>query len=314
MKKLIVIISFVLILFACNETHIDTGLIDDSTPALRTLSYKTFNATTNTVNRTTTYTLNSNRIVSSTTTNSSTSQQSNSTYDYNNGLLSEIMVFSDNNLTSKRNYTYNNANKLVEYLQESIDLSTQQSFFNQHTFTHTSDTIFSEWKRSSDGTNFNTIATFKIVLDNNNNRTYLEENDLLNNEIKARISSYDTDNNLISENSFIKNNSNTLINVLSNNITYETSKNLLSLVYKNTYGKENLMLLYHLQSNALNNFNPKTISNNSLKTFDTTFVGNSGITFEFLHETGTNNYDYLNDYRSYVNGMLLSRFTIEFTE
>ena len=314
MKKTIVIIPFVLMFFSCNEAHIDTGLIDDSTPVVNTIAYKTYDATTNTVNRTTTYTLNSNRIVSSTTVNSSTSQQSNSTYDYNNGQLSEVMIFSDNHLTSKRNYTYNNTNKLVEYLQESIDPSTQQSFFNQHTFTHTSDTIFSEWKRSSDGIIFNTIATFKIVLDSNGNRTYLEKSDLINNETKVKVSNYDGNNNLITENSFIKNDDNTMTTILSNNITYKTSMNLLSLVHQNTYGKENLMLLYHLQSNALNNFNPKTISNNSLKTFDSTFVGNSGITFEFLNETGADNYDYLNDYRTYINGTLLSRFTVEFSE
>ncbi|MFY0630220.1 MAG: hypothetical protein JXR05_07550 [Flavobacteriaceae bacterium] len=314
MKKSSFILLLTLIFIGCSENDPDVGLIDHSTPVLRTVTYNTYNVSTNTINRTTAYTIHDNKMESSITTNTSTSQQVNSTYNYSNNRISKISTFKDGNLSSQQDFSYDGNDNLTEYLQESIHPTTQQSFFNQHMFTHTTDTIFSEWKQSSDGNNFNTIATFKIVLDNNSNRTYLEENHVINNEIRVKTNNYDANNNLVTENTYIKDATNTLVNLQSTSITHETSLNLLSLVYQNTYGKENLILLYHLQSNALNNFNSKTISNNSLKTFDTNAVGNAGITFEFVNETGANNYDYLNDYRTYVNGVLLSRFTVEFIE
>ncbi|MBL4605078.1 MAG: hypothetical protein JKY02_05295 [Flavobacteriaceae bacterium] len=316
MKKLKFILPVVAIFIACSENDPDISLIDNSTPVLRTFSYKTYNSTTNAVNRTTVYTLQDNKMVSSTTSTSAL-QQNNTTYSYSNNQISVISTLIGGNLSSQQSYSYNGNNKLIEYLHEYIHPTTQQSFFNRHTFTHTTDTIFSEWKQSSDGMNFNDlIATYKIVLDNNSNRTYFEKNDLSNNEINVRINRYDINDNLIAEDHLIKDANNVLMNSQSTTITHETSLNLLSLVYQNTYGKETLMLLYHLlqRSTPLNYFASKAISNNSFKTFNATFVGNSQITFEFMNETGTNNYDYLNEYRTYNDGVLFSRFTVEFTE
>jgi len=310
MKKSILTLFLIVIFCSCeNQSDSATTL---PTAEIINYSYKTYNTTNtpNTVINETTYKIINNKISDYTGENLQTGEMSSGTYNYANNKIDEILKYRAGGLVERLNFSYVNG-RLSEYLQESINTTTQESFFNKHTFAHAIDTTYVEWRRSSDfGITFDIpVADIKIVLDSNSNRTYFEEYDYINDETTSATNSYDSNNNMISEALFKNYSNGTVLNELTNTMTYDTSENPLNLIYQETYGRENLMLLYHLESNAINNFNPKTLSPKSLDTFSSTF--GSSITYEISNiELG--GYITSNDFETYTNGIKLSRFKIEY--
>lgn len=306
MKNLYCLLLCSILFYSCSKNDPDTGLVEDSTPVLSSYVYQTFNASTGDVLSNTVYELENNKIQGYTSADAST------TFSYQNNKISEILRYVNGILTGKQGFQYNSQGKLSEFLTENINNSTQQSFFNKHTFTYAQDTIFSEWKRSSDGITFDVIAQFKIVLDTHQNRTYFEEHDLINNEVKVIYNTYDTNHNMITFDSFQKNNNGSLTSLFSSTYTYDTSTNLLSLINKNTFQKETYMLLYHLQTNAINNFTPRNISHNAMLTISNNF--GTQFTYTAENEVNDDNYAYFNTFKVYNNGVLFTKFTLEFME
>ncbi|MFD2568445.1 hypothetical protein [Pseudotenacibaculum haliotis] len=302
MKNLYFLLTLSIVFASCTKNDPDTGLIDNSTPILSSYTYETHNATTGDVLTSTVYNLDNNKILGYTSANAS------ALFSYENDKISEILSYTNGALVGKRNFEYNSNGKLSEFLVESIN----SSLFNKHSFTHTQDTIFSEWKRSTDGIHFDLIATFKIVLDVYQNRTYLEEHDIINNEVKIVYNTYDTNHNMITYDSYRKNNDNSLSSLFSSTYTYDTSINLLSVINENTYKKETFSLLYHLQTSAINNFTPRNISYNAMQSMSNNF-GNQ-FTYTVQNEVNDNNYAYFNTFKVYNNGVLFTKFTLEFTE
>lgn len=306
-------LSIFLIFSSCSNEVLDEGLIIDNQVALSDYIFKTFNVsnTPNTVIDSINFQIENNRIINSTGMNLETLNQNSSSYIYTNDRISEIESFTNGVLSRVQSYTYDTNGNLTEFLSEVINSNNQGSSFNKHTFNHTSDTIFSSWRRSSNGTDFNiNITDSKIVLDANENRVYYEEFDYLNNEIKSETNSYDNNSNSVNDSKYININGNTIL-LFENNYTTSSSENLLNRINEATYTRKNMMLLYHLQSDAINSINARNISKNILTTFSSTF-GNSFVDFEILNTTDDNNLTTLSDFRSIVSGNLFTRFTQEF--
>jgi len=312
MKKSFFTLSLIAILSSCANQDDSTPTVTAPTANITNYVYKTYNTTNtpNTVINTTTYKIANNKISDYTGENLQTGQMSSGTYNYVNNKIDEILKYREGLLVEKLNFSYVNG-RLSEYLQESINTSTQESFFNKHTFTHAIDTTYVEWRRSSDfGVTFDIpVSDIKMVLDSNANRTYFEDYDYINDDTDSKKNSYDGNNNMINEESFDIYNNGTIINSLTNTMTYEASENPLYLIYNATYGRDNLMLLYHLESNAINNINPKAISPNSLESFSSTF-GNT-FTYE-ISNTELGGYVTSNNFETYNSGTQFSRFQIEY--
>nr|WP_321231895.1 hypothetical protein [uncultured Psychroserpens sp.] len=316
MKKSIIILNafFALICFACSSNDsIDNQDINGNEPSLSNYIYKTYNVTNtpNTVIDSTNYNISDHKIISSSSLNLETLSQQSSNYTYVNGKIGEIRSFSNGVLSRIQSFTYNANDNLVEYLSESVDANGSSSNFQRHTFTHTTDTIFSSWERSNDGLNFDTsVSDFKIVLDGNDNRTYLETYSYLNNDTQFEVSTYDANSNILNESKYlIFNNGNELL--FENNYTTNTSENYFNTINEDTFTRKNVMLLYHLQSGAVNNINAKSISTNTLNTFDSTW-GNSFADFEISNTIDTNNKTLSSDFKTIISGDVISRFSQEY--
>lgn len=262
--------------------------------------------------RTTEYTLENNKIVNSLSTVLATSQTANSVYAYSNDKLASISNYSNGSLTSQSNYQYNSNNDLVEMRQNSYNAANQITTIQKHTFTHTSDTIFSQWNRSTDGgATFSIITNLKIVLDQNNNRIFFEDNSIANENIDRVISTYDSNNNLINE-QYVNVFPDGITSTYPTNIyTYTNQINPLSMVIEATYGRKTFMMLYHLQTNALNNINARNCTPNSMQSFSTD-LGDGTITFEIENTPFDANYTKVSDYKTFNSGTLYTRFSLEY--
>ena len=288
MKKLLFLLIVILSTFSsCTN---DDSTQTDSNINVSGIIRKNYNITTGEILNATNYTLLDNKIQSTTSTSSLTAQVSNSVFNYSGDRLSGIVTSQNGIVTSRQHYIFNGDNKLVEYRSESIDPSGQITSINKHIFTHTSDTIFSQWTRSIDNLpTFSLISNTKIVLDPNGNQTFIEVYDNLNNETDQIRKTYDSNNNILTEDFYTLDQNGTPINTKSNTITYGTSKNTLYYVMEKTYGKDVLMLLYPYAGGAINNIDVKSYSPNSISTFNTTF-GEGDVTFSASHTANQNNY------------------------
>lgn len=262
--------------------------------------------------RTIEYTLANNRILNSLSTVVATAQTSNSVYAYSNDKLVSISNYVSGNLTTQSNYQYNSNGDLIEMMQNSFNSANQITTVQKHTFTHTSDTIFSQWNRSTDGgATFSVITNLKIVLDQNDNRVFFEDNSTNNENTEWVISAYDSNNNLINEQYVTEFPTGVTSIYPTNAYTYTNQINPLAMVVEATYGRKTFMMLYHLQTNALNNINARNCTPNSMQSFSTD-LGDGTITFEIDNTPFDATYTKISDYKTFNSGTLFSRFSLEY--
>ncbi len=298
-----------LLFSSCNDDEVI--LIPDNQTAITNFIQRNYDLSGNVI-RTIEYELEENKIVSSVSTVIATSQTATTSYAYSNGRLATISGFSNGNMTTQSNYIYNSNNDLIELRQDSYNASNQITNITKHTFTHTADTIFSQWNRSTDGgVSYSTVTNLKIVLDQNNNRTFFEDHNTTSTGIDRIVTTYDANNNVTNEQYIVALSSGTtFINPITN-YTYTNQINPLAMVNEATYGRKTLMMLYHLQTDAVNNINARNITPNTMETHTTTF-GDGTITFEIENTPFDANYTKISDYKTYNSGTLFTRFSLEY--
>lgn len=308
--------KYIALLVFINLTSCSNESIDNNSESiiLTNYIYKNYNVTNtpNTVIDSTNYQIFDNKIISSSGLNIENLDERTSTYSYSDSKIEEIQSFIEGSLNRSQSYSYDTNGNLIEYLTVSFNIDSQPSNYERHTFNHTSDTIFSSWKRSDDGINYNiNVSDSKIVLNENDNRTYFEAYNYFNNETSIEVNNYDTNFNITNDSKYLRmeNGNNTLS--FENNYTYNTTLNLYNLINEATFTRKNLMLLFHLQSNAINNINAKSISRNNLATFESTW-GNSIANFEITNTTDENNSSLFSDYKTIIAGNTFARFTQEY--
>ena len=305
MKKffnLLFVFSLLSIVYSCSNN--DNS--EDSTTIYQFVQ-KNINANTNSIIDSTTYQLYNDKIISSERINIATNQSSNADYTYTNGKISSIFGYVNSVLLSKQFYFYEN-NKLSEFRMESYNTTNVLTQISKQTFTYTLDTIFSEWKRSTDGINYNLILKSKMKIENNN-RVFYESYSPINNENKRIIMDYDSNGNPLNQEYYIKQ-QDVYVSTQTNTMSYDNGINSFGKIMDETYGRETLMLLYHLQSNAINDINVKSLCKNTINTFVSTF--DSTITFSVNSIVNTQNYAKKIEYISLVNGAIFSRFQQDF--
>ena len=309
-----IIIFFALLCFACSSDDTTTPI--DPEPVLTQFIYENYNTINepNTVTIRKTYTIENNRIISTTHETIETGYTSNRTYTYVNNKISEISRFIEGLLIEKKNFTYDTDGNLTEYLRETTANSNSQAVYIKQNFSHTQDTIFGTNSQSLDGINYDVNSNSKIVLDSNLNMTFSENYDVLNNETTRSEHIYDANNNVVSSSGFLELENGNFVNTISSTYTYESGINTLGLIYEATFGRQVLMLSAQHQDNssALNNYNSKYLSNYTFSTFTSTFFGNGNFTPEFSHTYNDDNYSTFSDYRLLVNNDLFTRFTYEY--
>ncbi|OUR94469.1 hypothetical protein A9Q87_02185 [Flavobacteriales bacterium 34_180_T64] len=317
MKTLKVIASLLIVvnLNSCSDEPSNENI--DEIPEVVGYTYQTYNLSTDPISVTNSreFTIENNKLQSYTNVNSQTSQVLSGSYNYSNDKISEILQYTDENLSSRKQFLYNSSGSLAEYNQETIDGS-QLSSYIRIAFLHTNDTIYGTALASTDGINFDfNLATAKFVLDSNKNRTYSEIYSYSNFETNIITNTYDANNNMVIENRFSKLEDGSFFNERSYTYTYENSLNTLAQIYDATFGRELLMLLnQHLEhgGNATNYYNSKYISPNCFESHSSTLYGDI-VSVEFDSILNENNFSVFNDYRTLANGELFSKFTYDFT-
>ena len=314
-KTLLYISFFALINLACSsDDSINDSEIGEDEPTLTNYIYKTYNVTNipNTVRDSTNYLIENNKIISASGVNLATLSENNSIYNYLNNRISQIQSFRDGNLYLVQSFNYESNGVLGEYITESFNIESQTSHYLKNTFTHTSDTIYSKVTESFDGINYGEVFfDYKIVLDQNDNRTYLERYDHDNNYTHYFINTYDANSNIINESKYWKlENENDLFE-FENIYTTDNFENNYNKIWEATLTRKNLMLLYHLQSFALNDINAKSISKNNLNTYESTW-GNSFAEFDIINLIDSNNNTISSDFKTSIESETFSRFTIEY--
>ena len=305
MKKIFILL-FVLILISIVSSCTNDNNSNDITNIYQFVQ-KNINANTNAIIDSTTYHLENNKIISSHRINISTGQISNTDYVYSNGKISSILGYVNSVLLSKQFYFYEN-NKLSELRMETYNSSNFLTQITKHTFTYTADTIFSDWKRSTDNINYNLILKSKIKIVNGN-RVFYESDDVVNNETKQIIMNYDSNGNPLSQEHFIKQQG-VYVSTLTNNMSYGNGINSFGKIMEETYGRETLMLLYHIQSNSINDINVKSLTRNTINTFVSTF--DNTINFTVNNIINAQNYAKTSEYFCTVSGSTYSKFQQDF--
>lgn len=308
-KNYFLVLVLILLFSSCNDDEVI--LIPDNQTTISHFIQRNYDLSGNVI-RTIEYELEENKIVSSVSTVIATSQTATTSYAYSNGKLVTISGFSNGNMTTQSNYIYNSNNDLIELRQDSYNASNQITNINKHTFTHTADTIFSQWNRSTDGgATYSTVTNLKIVLDQNNNRTFFEDRSTTDTDIDRVISAFDSNKNMIDEQHVVVQADGTTFTYPTNLYTYTNQINPLAMVNEATYGRKTFMMLYHLQTNAVNNINARNCTPNSMQTYTTDF-GDGTITFEIENTAFDANYTKISDYKTFNSGTLFSRFSSEY--
>ncbi|WP_299338496.1 hypothetical protein [uncultured Psychroserpens sp.] len=242
----------------------------------------------------------------------------NDVYSYANDQISEITTFDNGSVIRNIKYIYDSNGDLTEYINRFNNLNTQQSFYDKHTLTHTADTVFVERRRSTDGINYNTLVSdLKMVLDLNDNRTYFQTFNYINinDQIEIKSNSYDANNNMVSqETSTIYPDGSTFFSNLQTYTYNLNHKNTLHYINENTFGRKNIMLLYHLELDVLNNFNPKMLSPNTMIDFSLTSPGSITFPIDINSTTNDEGYATFDEYTAYLEDgtSIASKFTIEY--
>lgn len=309
MKKLAFTFSILLLLVGCTDENVTDVYPTDV--SVSSIVRKNYNTTTNEIISSTTFGISNNKIIKTTGTNYINSQENISNYFYLSNILTNITSTRNGVVTSQNYYIYDSENKLIEYRSESYNALGEIQNSNKHIFTRIQDTIYSNWTRSINNSNqYSPIMSSKIVLDQNKNRTYFEYYDHLNNEFKKVVNTFDANNNILNENYYTLFSSGQYVNTLTNTYTYNSSINTLAYVNNKTYGKEVLMLLYHLQSNAINDINVKSYSTNTINTFNTTF--DIDTTFTIINSTNNSNFSTSSEFNTLISNTLFTKFTYDY--
>ncbi|WP_299617633.1 hypothetical protein [uncultured Tenacibaculum sp.] len=251
------------------------------------------------------FSLENNKIANVTILNHSNNEISNITYNYSSDKLTKIVSTKNNVETSVTELLYND-NQLSEISFIKNDNLDGTNILKVNYTSDLNSILFSSKNNSN-----NEISNGTITLDTNDNRIYFEENDLINNQTKVIQTEYDATNNPKKEMFFSKDNNILHLN-FSNIITHNSERNTLYNIYENTYSKRTLMLIYHLQSKAINNINTKNISPNIVSEFHSSFADN----FQFKIDNTITNDGFLEKgiYKYYDNNSnLISHFEIEFS-
>ena len=293
--------SFIFLAFISCESDSDTEITNpEDEVSIYYFIQRTLNNDGSTFSYST-YELANNRISSV----SSSNMQSTSEYFYDNGKISSILNYTSGTLSAKSTFSYDN-NNLVEYKIEKYNPDAINKI-EKHTFLHTSDTIFSEYTYSQDGTNYQLSKQSKIKLVNDN-RVYFEEANTTTTDIDVSEMTYDQNDNPLTETTYLKfDNFPPTVAQMS----YSNNKSSYGMIMKNTFGKKNLMLLYHLQTNAVNLFKVKILGNSNLVAYQTNWASDV-YNFEVTNEVNQNNYNSKTVYKTYDNNGLLSSFEHEF--
>ncbi|MFN3753198.1 hypothetical protein [Flavobacterium sp.] len=306
------LLMLVSLLFSCSND--DDGSGTNEEVSLSGFVQKNYNVSSspNVIIDSIYYELQNNKILSAVRTNVSTSVSNNTAYDYIGNKIVSTSSFANGVMALKNNYVYDSNDKLIEFRQESYNTSNQITAIQKHTFTHTQDTIFSQWNRSTNnGVSYTNIANFKIVLDQNQNRTYFEEQDMINNAEERVLTTYDANSNILNEQYFNVGTNGELTLTLTNSATYSNFTNPLAVAMNATFGRKTLMLLYHLQTGAINNINARNLSPKTMSTFTTSFGGGE-IGFEITNTPFDINFTQMSDYKTLNAGALFSRFSLEY--
>lgn len=306
-KQLFLLFTSVILFSSCSNDDNQA----ESIVSVSSMVRKSYNTTTGETLATTVYEISDNKIQSTHSSSSVTSDISNSVYTYSGDRLSSIENSRNGIVTSKNYLLYNSANKLVEYRTEVLNPGGAITLINKQTFAHTPNGITSQWTRSNDnGTTFSLISSTQITLDSNDNQTFLEDYDNINNETNQIKKIYDSNNNIVTEEFYNVENNNPIL-AMTNTVTYNTHKNTLSFVMEKTYGRDVLMLLYPYAGGAINNIDVKSYSPNSLNTFSTTF-GEGLVTFSITNTANANNYTEFDEFQCFNENVLISKFTYEY--
>jgi len=304
MKKLS-LLSLLCFVLACETEESTPPDANDLT--IVGYAYKTFNADNN-VTDSTFYELDNNRIVSASGLNLLSQQTNSATYSYQSDKIAEVTNFRNGQMTSIRTFSYA-GDDLSEML---LETQTQNgATYQKWTFDHSAAvTVFLTHSSSSNGINFdNALNDSKVILDGNDNRVYFENFNHANQEITAVSMSFDGDDNPVSEN-YMSYLNGSFVSTLTLSGTHDGTVNSLYEIRASTYGKKTLMLLYHLQTNAVNQINARTISPNNIDSFATTLNGD--FSFEITNQIGQGGFSEMNQFKSYAGSTLLMHFETEF--
>ena len=303
MKKLLFVFTLA-IMFSCASDDSNSNPETETNIPFLAFDFKNFNAS-GMVTDSTRYFLNNEGKISNYSNNSA-----NGLFTYTDNLLSTVERFTGGQISLREQYNYDSQN-LIEVLSENYSSATTEYNRIQYQYSST-DTIYVTDRNSNDGVNYNiNISDSKIVLDSNDNRTYFENYDYINDETTAVISEYDSNNNLIKE-TFYNDYGSGLVESYNNTLSFSNDKNSLYEVYKRTYTRRNLMITYHLQGNAVNQINGKSISVNNVNTFNTTF--GSIFSFEIDNIVGNDNYSTSNSFKTYADSNLIRHFEYSFVQ
>ncbi len=307
MKKIIPIIILGVLATACSSDD-NINKPEEQSVAVKNFIFKTFDLSTipisviDSIN----FSVDNNRISSYSGISLKTNTASSGIYSYSNNKIVEISDFRQGELIRRRNYSYDNQGNLIEYIQKTINSFSNQDTYNKQTFVYARDTIFGRWVRGMDGINFDTaIADFKIVLDDDMNRLYFERFDYLNNQTDIVLNTYDNNSNAVKQEIF-----NNGRETLTFEMTYDNSKNTLYMINAKTFSKKTLMLLYHTQSSAINNFNPRIISPNTLITFNANF--SDEFTYEISNIVNDNTFSEVNEFKTLLNNEIFTFFSYQY--
>ena len=206
----------------------------------------------------------------------------NGNISYSNNKITQYERYKNNQLVLKLNYQYDSSGELIEYKCSDWVTSSQEFEYFKSEFTHTIDTVFSKFFKSSNDIQYDLKSTSKIVLDENNNRLY---NEVLSESGFTGIitSTYDSSNNM---------NSNNIYTNVVYNFTYSDVLNTEGFISNNTFGKKVNMLLFGEGSG----FSPKRTSTNEIESVSSNNVAN---TYEYMleNESNQNNYSIRTSYK-----------------
>ncbi len=237
-------------------------------------------------------------------------------FTYNpNDLLATVERVVAGEINDKVNYKYDDHN-LTEILLE--DRSSSEIVYSKIEYTHSdSDTIYVSRKNSNDGTIYDiNITDCKIVLDENDNRTYFERYLYSDDRTRAIVSEYDNNNNLVTE-TFYDVLGSQLIERFNNRVSFLTSKSSLYEIFQRTYTRKNLMLTNHLNIRAINQntsginrINARNISPNNISTFQTDF--NTSVNIEIINQADSLGYSTNTIIKTYFDNTLFTVFEYTF--
>lgn len=307
---LLSILSCTAVAISCSSD--ENVAIEEPTPEVPETSIfskfvvRNFSASNNTVIDSTTYQLENDKVKTAQKIIVATGVTTTTQYSYTNDKIANVITSINGVIREKQFYDYQN-NKISEFKTETYSVSNVLTEVNKHSFVQTGDTIYSDWNKSSNGSNFTLHMQSKIKLDNGNTVFY-EGNNF--SDINRITMQFDSNGNPLNEKYFKKSQGeNGFLATGENNITYGSTINTFGKIMENTYGREVIMLLSHLESNAVNFYRVKKFSRNTLNSFESDFFSS---TFTINNTVNAQNFAKKIDYIFLLNGTLFTKFQQEF--